>query len=107
MDLPSLRYLTQAGGRLIKEMAEEFNQICTEKGIRLIVMYGQTEATARMSYLPWEYAQKKAGSMGIPIPGGRFALIDVDNHEIMEPEVTGELIYFGDNVCLLYTSRCV
>ena len=105
MDLPSLRYLTQAGGRLIKEMAEEFNQICTEKGIRLIVMYGQTEATARMSYLPWEYAQKKAGSMGIPIPGGRFALIDVDNHEIMEPEVTGELIYFGDNVTLGYAEN--
>lgn len=59
MNLPSLKYLTQAGGKLSKEMAEEYNAICKEKGIKFIIMYGQAEATARMSYLPWEWAEKK------------------------------------------------
>lgn len=102
MDLPSLRYMTQAGGKLAKELAEEFSEICVQKGIRLIVMYGQTEATARMAYLPWEYAQSKAGSMGIAIPGGAFRLIDVDGNVIEEPEVAGELVYTGENVTLGY-----
>ena len=102
MDLPSLRYLTQAGGKLSKEMAEEFNTICIEKGIQLVVMYGQTEATARMSYLPWSKAIEKAGSIGVAIPGGRFELIDVNEQVIEESDVTGELVYYGDNVTLGY-----
>lgn len=102
MDLPSLRYITQAGGKLSKEMAEEFNGICLQKNIKLIVMYGQTEATARMSYLPWEKAQEKAGSMGIAIPGGRFELFDVDEKVIQEADVVGELVYYGPNVTLGY-----
>lgn len=72
MELPSLRYITQAGGKLSKELALEFSEICRNKGIKLIIMYGQTEATARMSYLPWEYAFSKAGSIGIAIPGEIF-----------------------------------
>lgn len=102
MELPSLRYITQAGGRLSAEMAREFNRSCAKKGIRLVVMYGQTEATARMSYLPWEWAEKKAGSMGIAIPGGEFCLIDADNKRIDEADVTGELVYKGPNVTLGY-----
>lgn len=106
MNLPSLRYITQAGGKLSKEMAEEFNAICEEKGIKLIVMYGQTEATARMAYLPWERAMEKAGSMGIAIPGGEFSLIDVNGDVIDQPEVVGELVYRGDNVTLGYATGC-
>lgn len=102
MELPDLHYITQAGGKLSKELAQEFNEICVDKGIKMIVMYGQTEATARMSYLPWESAREKAGSMGIAIPNGRFELIDVDGNTIEEPEVTGELVYYGDNVTLGY-----
>lgn len=106
MNLPSLRYITQAGGKLSKEMAEEFNAICEEKGIKLIVMYGQTEATARMAYLPWENAKEKAGSMGIAIPGGEFGLIDVEGNPIADAEVVGELVYRGDNVTLGYAENC-
>lgn len=102
MDLPSLRYITQAGGKLSPELAAEFSEICARKGIRLIVMYGQTEATARMSYLPWEYALSKAGSIGVAIPGGEFRLIDAEGKEINQPEVTGELVYRGENVTLGY-----
>lgn len=102
MELPSIRYITQAGGKLSKELALEFSEICCDKGIKLIIMYGQTEATARMAYLPWEHAFDKAGSMGIPIPGGKMKLIDVDEKEITEPDVVGELVYEGDNVTLGY-----
>lgn len=102
MELPSLKYITQAGGRLPKEMALEFSEICSNKGIKMIIMYGQTEATARMSYLPWEYAISKAGSIGKAIPGGTLKLIDVNGHEITEPDITGEMIYSGDNVTLGY-----
>jgi len=102
MDLPSLHYITQAGGKLSKELAQEFCAICKQKEIKLIVMYGQTEATARMSYLPWEKAEEKAGSMGIAIPGGAFELRD-DNGNVIEAEdMVGELIYKGDNVTLGY-----
>ena len=102
MNLPSLSYVTQAGGKLSKELSLEFATICKEKGIKFIVMYGQSEATARMSYLPWEYAISKAGSMGIAIPNGKFTLIDSDEKEITEPHVTGELVYEGENVTLGY-----
>lgn len=102
MDLPSLRYITQAGGKLSKELALEFSEICRDKGMKLIIMYGQTEATARMAYLPWEHAFDKAGSMGIPIPGGKMKLIDADGTEITKPDVVGELVYEGENVTLGY-----
>ncbi len=102
MNLPSLSYLTQAGGKLSKELSLEFAETCKGKGIRFIVMYGQSEATARMSYLPWEYAVSKAGSMGIAIPHGKFNLLDVDGNEITAPHVMGELEYEGDNVTLGY-----
>lgn len=102
MELPSLSYLTQAGGKLSKELSLEFATVCKEKGIKFIVMYGQSEATARMSYLPWEYAISKAGSMGIAIPHGKFVLLDVEGNEITTPHVMGELEYFGDNVTLGY-----
>ena len=105
MDFPSLRYLTQAGGKLPKERAEEFIQICKEKNMKFIVMYGQTEATARMAYLPWEYAESKAASIGIAIPGGEFWLADGEGNPILEPEVTGELIYRGPNVTLGYAEN--
>lgn len=102
MELPSLRYLTQAGGKLSKELSAEYTENCENKNIKFIVMYGQTEATARMAYLPWESAKKKAGSMGIPIPGGQFLLIDDKGQQISEPEIVGELVYKGENVTLGY-----
>lgn len=98
MELPSLKTLTQAGGKLSPELHREFAEYAKEKGKRFVVMYGQTEATARMSYLPWQKTLEKCGSMGIAIPGGRFDLIDEDGKIITSPEVTGELVYTGPNV---------
>lgn len=105
MELPSLKYLTQAGGKLTYDLTKEFVEFCNEKNIKFIVMYGQTEATARMGYLPSEYALSKCGSMGIAIPGGKFSLIDENGNEISEPDVVGELVYKGPNVTMGYAEK--
>lgn len=102
MDLPSLRYITQAGGKLGEELHYKFASGMREQGKSLIIMYGATEATARMSYVPADKAVEKAGSIGIPIPGGRFELIDVDGRLIHDSQKAGELVYYGDNVTLGY-----
>jgi len=102
MKLPSLRYMTQAGGKLSPELHEKFAEWALKNGKKFIVMYGQTEATARMSYLPAEKSLEKYGSMGIAIPGGKLSLIDVNGQIITEPETVGELVYEGDNVTLGY-----
>jgi acyl-CoA synthetase (AMP-forming)/AMP-acid ligase II len=65
------------------------------------VMYGQTEATARISYVPPEALPEKAHTIGIPIPGGRLG-IRSGTEEISEPDIEGELIYEGPNVMLGY-----
>jgi len=104
MELPSLRYMTQAGGKLTVELHKEFAEDSAAKGRGFVVMYGQTEATARMAYLPADKAIEKCGSMGIAIPGGRFELIDVNGNTITEPDVVGELVYYGDNVTLGYAA---
>lgn len=106
MDLPSLRTMTQAGGKLSPELHREFAEYALSQGKHFIVMYGQTEATARMAYLPSEKSLEKYGSMGIAIPGGKFTLVDEDGKEITEENITGELVYRGDNVTLGY-AECV
>jgi acyl-CoA synthetase (AMP-forming)/AMP-acid ligase II len=102
MELPSLRTMTQAGGKLVPELHERFAGYAQEKGKNFVVMYGAAEATARMGYLPPEKAVEKKGSMGIPIPGGVFHLMGADGQEITEPLTTGELVYEGKNVTLGY-----
>lgn len=102
MKLPSLRTMTQAGGKILPELHEKFAQYAEENGKKFVVMYGQCEATARMGYLPPERAVEKNGSMGIAIPGGKFHLIDANGSEVTEPFVTGELVYEGENVTLGY-----
>jgi acyl-CoA synthetase (AMP-forming)/AMP-acid ligase II len=102
MDLPALRVMTQAGGRLDPELALEFAEFSHKKGIDFFMMYGQTEATARITYLPPLDNLKKYKSIGIPIPGGDIRLEDVNGKIIKEPFVSGELIYSGDNVMMGY-----
>ena len=104
MNLPSLKYVTQAGGKLGDELAAELAATCHDKGVRCFVMYGQTEATARMAYLPWQDARAKAGSVGIAIPGGRLWLEDGAGREVEGAGVAGELVYAGANVSLGYAS---
>lgn len=107
MNLPSLQYVTQAGGKLSPELSAEFVETCGKKGIKFYVMYGQTEATARMSYLPWEHARAKSGSIGIPIPGGDFWIEDDDGKVVDAHHVHGELVYKGENVSWGYAESCM
>ena len=102
MALPSLRTMTQAGGKLIPELHKKFAEYAQENGKKFVVMYGQCEATARMGYLPADKAVEKCGSMGIAIPGGKFRLVDVNGCEVSESHMTGELVYEGLNVTLGY-----
>ncbi len=105
MDLPSLRTMTQAGGKLTPELHKKFAEYADEKGKKFVVMYGQCEATARMGYLPSDKAVERCGSMGIAIPGGTFRLVGADGKTVTEPRVTGELVYEGPNVTLGYAEQ--
>lgn len=102
MELPALRTLTQAGGKLDLELHAAFAQDCAAKGRRFFVMYGAAEATARMGYLPAELAVSHVGAMGRAIPGGRFALAGEDGAEVTQAGTPGELVYYGANVALGY-----
>lgn len=104
MDLPALKTLTQAGGKLDPELHAAFAQDCAAKGRRFFVMYGAAEATARMGYLPAELACAKVGSMGKAIPGGRFELLDDAGKIVTEAGRIGELVYYGDNVTMGYAT---
>lgn len=105
MDLPTIKTMTQAGGKMHPELHREFACFSEEKHKKFIVMYGQCEATARMSYLPMDKSLHKCGSIGIPIPGGRFMLVDDQNNKIKQPYITGELVYEGENVTLGYAEN--
>lgn len=104
-EIPSLRYFTQAGGKLPKELVEYYALLANKKGWRFFVMYGQTEATARMSYLPPDKVLSHMGSMGIAIPQGRFELIDEKGLPITTTNQPGELIYHGPNVMMGYATK--
>ena len=101
LDLPSLKTMTQAGGKLNEEMIKYFADYSEKRSIRFFVMYGQTEATARISYVPYEKLKNKIGSIGISIPGGKLMLMK-DGTEITEPHQIGEIVYEGENVMLGY-----
>lgn len=96
---PALKYVTQAGGKLASVFIDEFKQAFPE--VNFIVMYGQTEATARLSYLPWNEYEAHKGSIGKGIPGVTLKVINESGSDIKEGE-SGELIASGDNIMLGY-----
>jgi long-chain acyl-CoA synthetase len=103
-ELQAIRYLSQAGGKMSEEGLAYLQKLSSEKGLRCFVMYGQTEATARMAYLPAELFGQKLGSIGTAIPGGRFELVESSGRLISAPNVPGELVYYGANVGLGYAN---
>lgn len=104
MALPALRTLTQAGGRLEPDEVAALAAGAAAAGRRLFVMYGQTEATARIAYLPPERLTDKVGSIGIAIPGGELAILQTDG-QLAAGEAEGELAYRGPNVMLGYAEQ--
>ncbi len=90
LSFPNLRYVTQAGGKLHKVFIKEF--VDSFPDVDFFVMYGQTEATARLSYLPPKKLEEKLGSLGKAIPGVELDIIDESGRSIQEPGVVGELV---------------
>jgi long-chain acyl-CoA synthetase len=93
---PSLRTMTQAGGGLRRDLIQSFYEHTSAAGCRFFVMYGQTEATARISYVPSERLGEKIGSIGIAIPNGHLSLAALEDSDLEE------LIYSGPNVMMGY-----
>ncbi len=100
--LPYLTTLTQAGGKLNPDLQEKFAKYAFENDKKFIVMYGQSEATARMAYLPFDKCLEKKGSIGVAIPNGLFYLVDDNSNTITKPYTQGQLVYKGKNVSLGY-----
>ncbi len=103
LSLPSLRTLTQAGGRLDSSLVVKFHKLMHSKGKSFFVMYGQTEATARIAYLPPKYLPEKSEAIGIAIPNGKLKIYN-DNKEMTSSFEEGELVYEGPNVMLGYAA---
>lgn len=105
MDLPDLQLLTQGGGKMPKALNQKFVDYCKSTGKRWIATYGQSEGTARMAWLPAEWAESKMGSIGRAIPNGEMFLIDGEGNTITEPNVQGEMCYRGKNVTMGYARQ--
>ncbi|MEV6908219.1 AMP-binding protein [Amycolatopsis sp. NPDC051071] len=99
---PTLRTLTQAGGKLRDDLVAQFNDKIRAAGGRMFVMYGQTEAAPRMTTVPAERLAEKLGSAGPALPGGSFAVRREDGSETTHPKIVGEVIYRGPNVMMGY-----
>ena len=102
LKIPSITKMTQAGGRLSNEKIYKINATLKQKKIRFYTMYGQTEATARISYLSPSDIDKKPGSIGKVIPGGKIWIQDKQGKIIDQIDSIGELFYSGENVSMGY-----
>ena len=87
------------------ELNLKFAEYCRDNGKRWVATYGQSEGTARMAWLPEEYAISKMGSIGIVVPNGHLSLRDAEGNEIEESPSTGEMCYRGSNVTMGYAKK--
>jgi acyl-CoA synthetase (AMP-forming)/AMP-acid ligase II len=97
-----IRCLTQAGGRLDRDLVTTYATWAQARGARFYVMYGQTEAAPRMAYLPPDRVLSAPDAIGVPVPGGRFELVSDAGEPVSAPGQVGELVYHGPNVMLGY-----
>jgi long-chain acyl-CoA synthetase len=98
-ELPDLRHIQQAGGKLSPALVDEL--VMAKPAAKLFVMYGQTEATARLSYLPPDLVRVKSGSIGKGIPGVELRVVDGSGKPV-KPGLTGEIVARGDNISAGY-----
>jgi acyl-CoA synthetase (AMP-forming)/AMP-acid ligase II len=96
---PHMRYVQQAGGRLAPAFIRELQEALPET--RIFVMYGQTEATARLSFLPPDVLHVKCGSIGKGLPGVRLRVLNDEGVDVRPSEI-GEIVAEGENVTLGY-----
>jgi len=96
---PHLRYVQQAGGHLAVPFLRELHEALPQT--KIFVMYGQTEATARLSYLPPHLLSTKMGSIGRGIPGVKLAVLN-DKGIAVQPGEVGEIVAEGPNIASGY-----
>jgi len=101
LDFSSVRVFTQAGGRLDEVLQRFFGEYCLANNKRFFIMYGQAEATTRMSYLPYKEVLRKSGCVGIPFGDGQFKILGKDR-EYLPAMQQGDIFYSGANVCMGY-----
>ncbi|WP_096788136.1 AMP-binding protein [Rhodobacter sp. CZR27] len=99
---PALKLMTVAGGAMEAAQVRRWAGRMARRGGRFIAMYGQTEAVARIAWLPMERVGDHAGAIGVAIPGGELALRDEQGREIASAVAEGELLYRGPNVMMGY-----
>ncbi len=100
MEIGCLRYITQAGGKLESKLRDKFIETCEKKKIRFNIMYGQAEASPRISIMPWKLLKKFPSSVGRALPGGSVSIDRKRKFNTKE----GEIIYRGKNVFFGYSS---
>ena len=103
--IETLRYLTHAGGKLEKDKLKEIIKFCKKNNLKFFSMYGQTEASPRISYLKPEFSERKIGSIGKGMPGNKIYIIDSSGKKILKPFVEGEIICEGKNVFMGYSKN--
>ncbi|EEA92951.1 AMP-binding protein [Pseudovibrio sp. JE062] len=100
----SIKTLMQAGGKLHPDLVEFFADLSAENGWRFLVMYGQTEAGPRISWLPHHMVKAKPNSIGLPIPNVTMSLQSHDGELIMDHDKEGELVIESPSVMLGYAT---
>jgi long-chain acyl-CoA synthetase len=103
ISVPSLRQITQAGGKLSHALTKQMIEFSQSQNIEFISMYGQTEAAPRISYLDWASAKHKIGSIGKAIPNVKMWLETPNGETISSYDEHGEIVASGENICLGYS----
>lgn len=99
-----INYITQAGGKLENDLANKLYQLCKLKKKDMYIMYGQTEASPRISYIKNENIIKYQGSIGKPISGVNMWIENKNSKKILKPNVKGEIFISGENIMMGYSS---
>ena len=95
----NVRTAASAGGGMDRVIVKEIRELAP--GLEILPMYGQTEATARLAYLPAEDVDKFIDTIGKAIPGVTLEIFDAEYRSV-EPNITGELVARGENILLGY-----
>ena len=99
---PSLNIISQGGGKLSEELYTTIANYCSENQIKFIPTYGQTEATARMCFLPSDKSLAKVCSIGKAIPEGKVYLVNDQRQIVNQTGIAAEMVYEGPNVTMGY-----
>lgn len=102
MNLPDLKLITQGGGKMSENLFNMYAEYAHNNDKKFIATYGQTECTARMTYLPAELATSKTCSIGIAEPNGELWIVDENGNKVEDLEASGQMVFKGDNVTLGY-----